>query len=628
MAISKSKIDFDVYQKADPESQIDWGKQAKTITDTFTGIVDEREKKKAAIEKSFQDQQTALNDIGEYDNQTIQQMVMNGGQDVSNKLLDVKNLVQRGLMKPSDATMWQHNAKTGFNLLKKNATSFDKTFVEYTTRLQEKMEGSNLSQGAPGEQWLAQQLEGFAKMNNMTLQADAETGNMVMLRVDEKTGEPIPGESMSVQHMTLLMKQKINNFDVGNYVKDIKTEMGAITTTMIQDAEGPNVVITEEKRSRAEEEFFGTKDGNKFLDMKVQEIFGNPYNAQSMIVNGNLQTSDGTAYEIGSQEDYDKWMTEHNNDEANNPYLVMEFGKDNLYHPKFNEAQEKAAKEYARGQITGALDYSKTQKIQALKTPPQPSAANIAAQRSDEKEIDLGKNVNMMVTGDAKEAEGGMRYLVDASNGQIQNIENTKDGFIITYPDRKPLNISNKGKTADETMRAVWKGVGMETEYDSYIRKGGKVGEITTTDVITVSGPEALVEYDSNTNILNDDGDEVSAIDWVNKTSLGKSLNGMNDSNAEVTKVFTELINKPEFYPKGIGGGKVEMKGDKMTFTIGKTPYDIGDVFAMESSQVVQELQKRIQMEVDKANKGGGVFGDNTGSLFNSTTTTETETNQ
>ena len=86
MAIpSKKEIDFDVYQRQDPASTVDWGKAAKDITTTFEGIRDTRQAKKDAIEKSYQDQQTALQDIGEYDNPTIQQFVMNGGQDAANK---------------------------------------------------------------------------------------------------------------------------------------------------------------------------------------------------------------------------------------------------------------------------------------------------------------------------------------------------------------------------------------------------------------------------------------------------------------------------------------------------------------------------------------------------------------
>lgn len=417
MAIpSKKEIDFDVYQRQDPASTVDWGKAAKDITTTFQGIRDTRQAKKDAIEKSYQDQQKTLQDIGEYDNPTIQQFVMNGGQDAANKEQEFYNLVKRGLAKPADYTMFQHNLKTGFDLVKKNAEQFDNTFKEYTTRVQD-------GTGAPGEQWIAEQLEGFANMNNMSLQADPETGDMVMLRTDDE-GNPIPGESMSVQRMTLLMKQQIDNFDIGKEVLAIKEEMGTKTTTMIRKQYGPNVVITKEMKSRAEEEFFGTKDGNDFLSLKVDQLTSSPYNVQSMIVNGNLTTPNGTKYEVGGEEDYDRWMEENGGDEKNNPYLVMEFGEDNLYKPKFNETQDKAAKEYARAQITGALDYSKEQSVKGL-AQTQQDTSYTGGQRKERNQnfsyVDQGAKI---VSGTQQEFQEGVTTLSEAYNNSPKGQRN------------------------------------------------------------------------------------------------------------------------------------------------------------------------------------------------------------
>ena len=417
MAIpSKKEIDFDVYQRQDPASTVDWGKAAKDITTTFEGIRDTRQAKKDAIEKSYQDQQTALQDIGEYDNPTIQQFVMNGGQDAANKEQEFYNLVKRGLAKPADYTMFQHNLKTGFDLVKKNAEQFDNTFKEYTTRVQD-------GTGAPGEQWIAEQLEGFANMNNMSLQADPETGDMVMLRTDDE-GNPIPGESMSVQRMTLLMKQQIDNFDIGKEVLAIKDEMGTVTTTMIRKQYGPNVVITKEMKSRAEEEFFGTKDGNDFLSLKVDQLTSSPYNVQSMIVNGNLTTPNGTKYEVGGEEDYDRWMEENGGDEKNNPYLVMEFGEDNLYKPKFNETQDKAAKEYARAQITGALDYSEEKSVKGL-AQTQQDTSYAGGQRKERNQnfsyVDQGAKI---VSGTQQEFQEGVTTLSEAYNNSPKGQRN------------------------------------------------------------------------------------------------------------------------------------------------------------------------------------------------------------
>ena len=417
MAIpSKKEIDFDVYQRQDPASTVDWGKAAKDITKTFEGIRDTRQAKKDAIEKSYQDQQKTLQDIGEYDNPTIQQFVMNGGQDAANKEQEFYNLVKRGLAKPADYTMFQHNLKTGFDLVKKNAEQFDNTFKEYTTRVQD-------GTGAPGEQWIAEQLEGFANMNNMSLQADPETGDMVMLRTDDE-GNPIPGESMSVQRMTLLMKQQIDNFDIGKEVLAIKDEMGTVTTTMIRKQYGPNVVITKEMKSRAEEEFFGTKDGNDFLSLKVDQLTSSPYNVQSMIVNGNLTTPNGTKYEVGGEEDYDKWMEENGGDEKNNPYLVMEFGEDNLYKPKFNETQDKAAKEYARAQITGALDYSKEQSVKGLAQTQQDTSYTGGQRKERNQNFSYVDQAQKIVSGDQQEFQVGVTTLAESYNNSAKGQKN------------------------------------------------------------------------------------------------------------------------------------------------------------------------------------------------------------
>ena len=276
---AKKTIDFDVYERQDPASLIDWGKQAKVISDTFTGIAEEREKKKAAIEKSFADQQQKLTELGEYDNPTAQQIMMNAGTDGANKLLDVQNLVKRGLMKPSEATMFKQNQLNGFNLLKQNMANFDKTFQQYTQRMQD-------GKSAPAEQYLATLTEGFANLNNISVQTDPTTGNVSLLRIDPETGKPVEGgDSMTVNRLTLLMKQQIDNFDIGKEVVAIQDEMGTITRQIATDMVGPNVKLTKEIISRAETEFGNSEKGKKFLDLKVQEIMSNPMDVNTMIIN-------------------------------------------------------------------------------------------------------------------------------------------------------------------------------------------------------------------------------------------------------------------------------------------------------------------------------------------------------
>ena len=92
---AKKTIDFDVYERQDKESQIDWSKVGADITKAFGDVATERQAKKDAIQKSFTDQQAAAADMGEYNDVTIQQYAINGGQKIANYNQDMYNLVQK-----------------------------------------------------------------------------------------------------------------------------------------------------------------------------------------------------------------------------------------------------------------------------------------------------------------------------------------------------------------------------------------------------------------------------------------------------------------------------------------------------------------------------------------------------
>ena len=429
---SKAKIDFDVYERADPESQIDWGKEAKVISDSFANVAKTRGDKKAALEKAFQAQQDELNNLGEYDNTDVQSVVMNAGQDGANKLLDMKNMMKRGLVKPADVTMFQQKQLSGFTLLKKNLKNFDNTFKEYTTRLQTNMEGSDLPEGAPGEQWLAKQLEGFANMNNVSVQTDPETGNVSMLRLD-KDGKPVPGSSATLNRLTLLMKQKINNFDPNKGLERAKAISGKVIQQQIDSKYGQNAKITTEERSRMETEYYKGTEGQKYLDAEAQSLLADPYDMQSFMLNSNLTTEDGTAFELGDQQQFDDWNADPANkdNEKNNPYLVMEFGTDNVYNAEFTDDQKKTALDAMKTKITGTLDYTNKEDVKGLTQKPQPSAANLASGKEDDaKSSKLGDYIVMLTDPDPVKRAAMEKTLnktkndaVDAFNAKVSNDE-------------------------------------------------------------------------------------------------------------------------------------------------------------------------------------------------------------
>jgi len=239
---------------------------------------------------------------------------------------------------------------------------------------------------------------------------------------------------MTVNRLTLLMKQKINNFDVGGAVQKIKGEIGTTTKSIARSKYGPNVVITEEMMSKVEDEYLNSEDGVGFLDNKIKQITANPMNINTMIINANMETENGESYKCGSQEDYDKWMAENDNDEANNPFLVLEFGKDNQYHAKFNETQRTKAEDYVKSQIKGAVDYKKTEDVKALNEKDQPrakSTAEIAAGKDDEKKSSkMGDYITLLTDADPEKRAAIDKSLrttrnaaIEKYNAKVQNEE-------------------------------------------------------------------------------------------------------------------------------------------------------------------------------------------------------------
>lgn len=608
---SKKSIDFDVYQRQDPASTVDWGKAAKDIADSFQGVVDEREKRKGEINKAYQEQQKALNDIGEYDNPTIQQFVMNGGQDAANKNLDFYNLMKRGLVKPEDYEMFQHNQKTGFDLMKKNAANFDKKFQEYTQRVQD-------GTGAPGEEWIGKQLEGFAKLNNMVLESDPETGNMVMLKLDEN-GEPIPGSSMSVQHMTLMMEQKIDNFDVGEATTGIKNELGQIIEAQFK-LDGITGTVTTEERSRAETQFFDTPDGQKFLDLKAQQMISNPYNQQSMMMNAGLTTEDGTAFEIGSQEDYDTWNEENPDNEKNNPYLVMEFGEDNVYRPKFNDAQNEAAMNYAQDQITSALDVKESVSAQKIQKTQQ-YAPEYMYKRGDEKKnmLAIGRNVNLLTSGDPRQRKAAAEAIGAETGADIQVVvddNGVTTEFVITKPGGTSKRISafaedangqpdlNQPLTVDELNRSIYEHAVEGSNYDQWLDAGGVVGKNVGTGGVEAKQAGARIDYTP-----------MAVTDVKEFLGLGDSLKYNRTST--IVEKFDQMLVNEAFWPESMKGidKSVKEEGGNIIFTIGNETVSFPNKRGTTTQEIVEGVQNLMKEVVNDINQGGG--GDKTGGKYN-----------
>ena len=376
---SKKQIDFDVYERANPESQVDWSQAAKDITDKFETIRDDRQTRKDDLLKSYQEQQEELNNLGEYDSPTTQQLVMNAGSDAAEKMTNYRDLMTRGLVKPSDMNMFEHNVSSGFTLLKKNALAYDTLFKEVALRTKE---GDN----SATEQWRTTLLESFGRLENAQIQTNPETGALSFLRVEPpfktdesgnkvknpNAGQPVEGGSMSLQQMTLLMKQKTDSIDIEKKIKAIKDNLGDIVLASTGQ-QGRKGTVSTVEMSRLETQFFESPEGKEYLRLKASELQVGE-DAATLITQTNQVNSNGENFKPGTEDEHKKWE-EDNKDKGTTTFDVpalkdksegdafrqwvnnnyAQYAQDNDLDPSgsfdnefINEAYSKYGEEYAR----------------------------------------------------------------------------------------------------------------------------------------------------------------------------------------------------------------------------------------------------------------------------------------
>ena len=371
---SKDKINFDTYERKDPESQVDWGKAAQDITKTFEGIRDVRQGKKDELENMITEQQNALNDIGKYDSPTLQQVALDASNDSANTLNDQANLMRRGLIKPHEMQKFKANQSSGWTQFKKNAENWNTKFNAYTER-------TTSGENSIIEQAIGEDLAGFNNLKNLQFMSNPETGEMSYARTDEN-GDVIPGESVSVNQMTNLLNQKVNAYDVTKNVLSIKDKLGTVITATI-DPDGIRTNITTEEMSRAESDYFGTEAGKETLRLEAESMVAIPMDMATVLAT-NVKRADGKPYitDLGG-ELHDKFAEEHPGED--NPYIAMRFDG-NQYTPEMTPEQEEIATDYCEKMIKNSLDIKETAKTQKIQATEYKDNAYTGGQKEKEKE--------------------------------------------------------------------------------------------------------------------------------------------------------------------------------------------------------------------------------------------------
>ena len=481
---TKPKVDFDVYERENPaEQQLDWSKIAGDITKTVGDIHTARETQKAKDLTAFQQQQEELKTLNnKYTYQTLSQAVMKSATNLSEETALKWGEFTSGRLNRKDYDLWNHNIKTGFKDIKSYADSYEAKFKEAAERgLIDPVTGKPKS--AELERYDVEMLAKLADLNNKEITADKD-GNIVVLSLDEK-GNPIPCESTTVQQLGGLLFQQTNNIDIDDVLKDIKGSLGQVSIQKFKKKYGYNI-LDKAQVSQAREEFIEflsdeeNEQAKEVLDAKVNQMVPDDKTA-AILATSYMYTDKGKKYVSGSKDDYDKFARENPGEQ--NPVIVREFdASKKLMTSTLKEDQLIAVKDFAKNSILGALDVTETQTYQATSTGRTTSDSERDNRR---KTIDMGKNVFMLTTGNASDAEAGARALASA-NKNIERIQRIEEGGKVTgiriiKKDGSQETVMYEGKDAKQVQRSLYdmlvtKGKG----YDYYLRNRGQVGNLST----------------------------------------------------------------------------------------------------------------------------------------------------
>lgn len=633
---AKRDINFDTFVEQKEGTRLDWQQEAKKISDAFTGVADDRAKRKKDIDDDTKKNIDALNDIDQLDNKTLMDMTIDGTNSAANVIYDAEQKMKRGEMRPQDFQKLKNNVSSGFTQFQKNAKSWDTDFQRFTERL-EGGESSSL------EQYLGERMEAFGNLKNMQLVTNPDTGNLAFGRVDENgvlmTG---PDDLISINRMTAISKQEINKVDVGKVTNDTATELGDYIKagnagSMGKDGSSRAVVTIED--------FMNTPQAEKYLSDKAKSITASPYETGSVLADNGVQNSAGESFEGGTQEEFDKWATDNPDSDAANPIIVMGYKKNGVQvEPAITDEQQAAAEGFITRSLRAKLGREEKMVESSYKPNPKTNY-QLKGDRDKEKASNLYLTVKDFVSGDAATSGGAATQLSNSINQQnlgkagytpIQEMKRVGDEFIIYRAGEEPVKISALAPdgtplSGDDIGGAVWDQVTSgdysweEAKGDRSVGDKGK-GDASGTRVST----KTIEQPDFATDILIDG--KAKSIKTAVEDIPGMGGTWPNNNVVEVAKSYQNVLQEV-FKNKNTPGLSAAFKGEEikviqnpdeknnLIFQIGKAtfkyPEDVPgykdgalatDFKYDEGSDIWPQIELFIskQIKIKKGGKGDG----------------------
>lgn len=356
------------YVRRGTESQVDWGKIGKQLTDEISRISKDRDTKREELDKLNTDLIRSASDVAVPEQEYVRNLVLNGTNEMKNLALTNNNLLKRGIITPSQYRMANENMKSGIANLDKAVKIFDTSYKESMERLASNQMGFR-------EQKEKENLFNYGNLKDKTLYV-APDGNMYITSVDE-SGNPIadPKKMISTSTLAQGLGRKITPFDLNASLDKAVDSIGSVVEVLRKNG----VLLTDSPKNN--------KQYIKARDLYIDSIMNDPNNVVDIL--GDFM----------GREDIEQ--------DVNGNFIPTEEQK--------KEVREK---------VTALFDSRVSEKSTPMPIQQQSEGAGRAAN----KEAEIGKNLGLLIFGSGPESDVAARSLA-SQNSNIESI--TRDNGVI-----------------------------------------------------------------------------------------------------------------------------------------------------------------------------------------------------
>jgi hypothetical protein len=252
------------YVRRGTESQVDWGKIGKGLSDEISRISQDREAQRTELDKLNTDLIRSASEVTAPEQEYVRNLVLNGTNEMKNLALTNNNLLKRGVITPAQYRMAMENMSAGVTNLDKAAKEFDASYKKSMERL------------AKGEMpWEEQQqkeeLFKYGNLKDKTLYV-APDGSMYITSIDEN-GNPVadPRKMMNTGVLAQGLGQEMVKYDVNGQLDKGVESIGSVVEVLRKNG----VLATDSAMNNPEYK--------KSRDLYIDSMISNPRNVISIM---------------------------------------------------------------------------------------------------------------------------------------------------------------------------------------------------------------------------------------------------------------------------------------------------------------------------------------------------------